>query len=82
MKLYKPINNNIVSAFDDDNQEIIVIGRGIGYKAKRGAIIDKDSVQKMRFVKVVFQKVYFMYLFSSIQFHLAQNNGWERAVMI
>ena len=47
MKLHKPINNNIVSAFDDDNQEIIVIGRGIGYKAKEGAIIDKESVQKV-----------------------------------
>ena len=47
MKLHKPINNNIVSAFDDDNQEIIIIGRGIGYKAKEGSIINRESVQKV-----------------------------------
>jgi beta-glucoside operon transcriptional antiterminator len=47
LKIYKPINNNIVSAFDDDGAEIIVIGRGLGYKAAEGAEISADIVQKV-----------------------------------
>lgn len=47
MKLYKSINNNIISAFDDDGQEIIVIGRGIGYKAQEGAELAPESIQKV-----------------------------------
>jgi beta-glucoside operon transcriptional antiterminator len=47
MQVYKPINNNIVSAFDEDGMETILIGRGIGYKARTGDEIPELSVQKV-----------------------------------
>jgi beta-glucoside operon transcriptional antiterminator len=46
MKVYRAINNNIVSAFDADGVETILIGRGIGYSAKEGDEIDPCSIQK------------------------------------
>lgn len=35
MKILKAINNNIVSARDENGKEIVVMGRGIGLSAAR-----------------------------------------------
>ena len=34
MKISKLINNNIVSSVDENGREIIIMGRGIGFKAR------------------------------------------------
>ena len=47
MKITKIINNNIVSAADGDGQEIIVMGRGLGFKVKPGERIPKDKIEKI-----------------------------------
>jgi len=47
MKISRPINNNIVSAIDDSGQEVIVVGKGIGYKAKEGAELKESDIQKV-----------------------------------
>ena len=47
MKIFKSINNNIVSAFDDSGKEVVVIGRGIGFKAKEGDLIQDDKIDKV-----------------------------------
>lgn len=47
MKIFKSINNNIVSAIDDDGHEVVVIGKGIGYKATEGAEIPHDKIDKI-----------------------------------
>lgn len=47
MNILKPINNNIVSAFDDDGREIVVMGKGIGYRAKSGGLILKEQIEKV-----------------------------------
>ncbi len=47
MKLLRPINNNIVTALDDNGTEVIVVGKGIGYKAKEGAQIKEPEIQKV-----------------------------------
>lgn len=47
MKIAKIINNNIVSAFDKDGSEIIVMGRGLGFKAKEQAEIPEDMIEKV-----------------------------------
>lgn len=47
MKICKVINNNVLSAFDDKNREIVLMGRGIGFKAKSGDIIDESKVEKI-----------------------------------
>lgn len=47
MRILKPINNNVVSAMDDDGREVIVTGRGIGFRAIVGDFIPKNDVEKV-----------------------------------
>ena len=47
MKLAKLINNNVVSTCDEEGREIIVMGRGVGFKAKEGSTIDEEKVEKI-----------------------------------
>jgi beta-glucoside operon transcriptional antiterminator len=47
MKIEKIINNNIVSAYDDKNREIVVMGRGLGFGHKLGDRIDETKVEKI-----------------------------------
>ena len=47
MKVFKPINNNIVSALDKDGREVVVIGKGLGYKARQGTEIPPEKIDKM-----------------------------------
>ena len=47
MRVYKAINNNIVSAFDDSGREVVVIGKGIGYRAFKGAPIPPENIDKV-----------------------------------
>ena len=46
MNILKVINNNIVSALDN-NEEIIVMGRGLGFQAKPGQLVKDDKIEKM-----------------------------------
>lgn len=46
MKIYKKFNNNIVQTFDSNNQEMIVIGNGIGFNRMIGSEIDETKVRK------------------------------------
>ncbi|WP_414698519.1 BglG family transcription antiterminator LicT [Peptacetobacter sp. AB845] len=47
MKVTKVINNNFVCSCNEKNKEIIVMGKGIGFKAKEGDEIDKSKVEKV-----------------------------------
>lgn len=47
MLVEKIINNNIVSSLDENGNEIVVMGRGIGFKVKTGQAIDKDKIEKV-----------------------------------
>lgn len=47
MKIEKVINNNVVSTYDEEGREIIVMGRGVGFKAKEGSAIDKKKIEKV-----------------------------------
>lgn len=40
-------NNNIVSTVDDKNQELLILGRGIGFKFKAGDEIDEERIEKV-----------------------------------
>lgn len=51
MKIYKVINNNVLSAFDEKNQEVVLMGRGIGFKAKAGDIVDESRVEKVFYIE-------------------------------
>ena len=47
MKVTKVINNNFVCSCNEKNKEIIVMGKGIGFKAKEGDEIDASKVEKV-----------------------------------
>lgn len=47
MKVSKVINNNVLSAFDEKGREIVLMGRGLGFKAKAGDLIDESKIEKV-----------------------------------
>ena len=47
MKVQKVINNNIVSSIDDNGVEVVVMGRGLGYKTKEGMDVPESKVEKI-----------------------------------
>lgn len=47
MKMAKVINNNVISAFDENQHEIILVGTGIGFQGKPGKNIDDEKIQKV-----------------------------------
>lgn len=46
MIITKVINNNIVVSKDQSHNEIIVVGKGLGFKKKVNDIIDEESIEK------------------------------------
>ena len=44
---FKAINNNIVSARDENGKEIVVMGRGIGFKCREGDSIPPEAIEKI-----------------------------------
>ena len=46
MKIFKVINNNIVITLDQNNQEIILMGRELGFKQRPGNNIDENLIEK------------------------------------
>ena len=51
MRVNKILNNNLVVSKNEDNEEIIVKGLGIGYHAKRGDKIDESLIEKIFYPK-------------------------------
>ena len=47
----KVINNNIISAYDESGAEVIVMGRGIGFKKKQGEMVPADQISKIFRIK-------------------------------
>lgn len=36
MKILKVINNNVVSAYNEQGKEVVVTGKGVGFQKKAG----------------------------------------------
>ncbi|HWT74111.1 MAG TPA: PRD domain-containing protein [Mobilitalea sp.] len=47
MVVEKIINNNIVSSFDEKGNEVVVMGRGLGFKVKPGQSIEQSKIEKV-----------------------------------
>ncbi|MFS0653892.1 BglG family transcription antiterminator LicT [Bacillus sp. 179-C3.3 HS] len=47
MIISKVINNNVVSAFDDEQHELVIMGRGIAFQKKSGDSIDEERIEKV-----------------------------------
>lgn len=46
MKIYKIINNNIISAKDENELEVILMGKGLGFNKKKGDLVEKEKIEK------------------------------------
>lgn len=47
MIINRILNNNVVITLDDNYEETIVMGKGIGYQKSKGDIIDKEKINKV-----------------------------------
>ena len=47
MVIAKVINNNVVSSWDADHKEIIVMGRGIGFQKKPGQTVREEDIDSL-----------------------------------
>lgn len=47
MKVLKAINNNVLSCLDDDGRELVVMGRGLGFRAKPGDRMNPSAAEKI-----------------------------------
>lgn len=47
----KVINNNIISAYEKSGAEVIVMGRGTGFKKKQGEVVPADQISKIFRIK-------------------------------
>ena len=47
MQIVRAINNNIVSCLDENGQEVIVMGKGLGFHAKTCSEISESQIEKM-----------------------------------
>lgn len=47
MNIHKVINNNVLSAYDGQGMEVVIMGRGIGFQAKAGEPIEESRIEKV-----------------------------------
>lgn len=46
LKVHKVLNNNVLVSLDEAGQERVLMGRGLGFQAKRGDLVDAALVEK------------------------------------
>ncbi|GAQ16990.1 RNA-binding antitermination protein GlcT [Oceanobacillus picturae] len=46
-KVVKALNNNVLIALDDNQQEVVLIGKGIGFNKSKDSIIPENTVEKL-----------------------------------
>ncbi|MFJ8531003.1 BglG family transcription antiterminator LicT [Bacillus sp. NPDC094106] len=47
MKIAKVINNNVVSVFNDQSEELVIMGRGIAFQKRPGDSVDEERIEKV-----------------------------------
>ncbi|WP_442599870.1 BglG family transcription antiterminator LicT [Neobacillus sp. D3-1R] len=47
MKIHKVINNNVISVLTENNQEMVVMGRGLAFKKKTGDPVEEELIEKV-----------------------------------
>lgn len=47
VKILKVINNNVVSAYNEQGKEVVVTGKGVGFQKKAGDMINPDQIEKI-----------------------------------
>lgn len=47
MKVVRVINNNVISSVDDNQKEVVIMGKGIGFQKKIGDTVDEGKIEKI-----------------------------------
>ncbi|HAA8318215.1 TPA_asm: transcription antiterminator LicT, partial [Listeria monocytogenes] len=47
MRIERILNNNIVSAISEDAQELLILGKGLGFNSKVGDPINESKIEKV-----------------------------------
>ena len=47
MKIERVIYNIVLSAFDENNREVVIMGRGIAFKKRPGDVVDEEKIEKI-----------------------------------
>ncbi|AYK07064.1 PRD domain-containing protein [Brevibacillus sp. 7WMA2] len=47
MKIAKVINNNVISVYNDQNKELVIMGRGIAFQKRPGDKVEEDKIEKI-----------------------------------
>src|SRR5699024_11394829 len=47
MKIKQVINNNVISALDNDDKELIIKGKGLGFMKKPGDNVTEENIEKI-----------------------------------
>lgn len=58
MVIQKVINNNVISAYDVNQQEIVIMGKGIGFKAHTGELIDESKIEKCNLTEYMTKRTF------------------------
>ena len=66
MRIEKVINNNIISARDNQGVELVVMGRGIGFGSKAGSEIAEEKIEKIFRLENMDDKEQFKALLASL----------------
>ena len=68
MKIESVINNNVVCSRDENGIETVIMGKGIGFQAKAGTVIDEGKIEKVFRIKNPTTVNQFTELLSNIPF--------------
>lgn len=68
MKIESVINNNVVCSRDENGIETVIMGKGIGFQAKAGTVIDERKIEKVFRIKNPTTVNQFTELLSNIPF--------------
>ena len=47
MIINKVLNNNVVIVFNENNEELIIMGKGIGYHKSKGDFFENNNINKV-----------------------------------
>jgi len=86
MKIRQLLNNNVVMALDDNGDEVVVMGTGLAFNAKKGDEIPEEKIQKVFACKEFGSKLYeliedipihYLEIAKSIVEYAEENFGWK-----
>jgi beta-glucoside operon transcriptional antiterminator len=47
MKIAKVINNNVISVIDENNKELVIMGRGLAFQKRPGDVVEEEKIEKI-----------------------------------